>query len=113
MRKHKHLAARDTRALCDAFLSFFGGVLADWRSYYADRTFDAERFAESRPNGFGPLVRGMCTSQMFTQFAAAQFEATDDVWRNAAGETIYLFILPKKLCSYFIQYFLKKQNVLN
>lgn len=79
LKRNKHLTQGDARALCDIFVAFFTVQLSGWRAHYRDNRlqldeFVAQRAADPRAKR---LLTSMCSSQMFTQFAA-MYSATDD-----------------------------------
>jgi hypothetical protein len=78
LKRNKHLTQGDARALCDIFVAFFTVQLSGWRAHYRDNRLEIDEFVAQRADPRAKrLLTSMCSSQMFTQFAA-MYSATDD-----------------------------------
>jgi hypothetical protein len=87
LKRNKHLTQGDARAMCDIFLAFFAAQLSGWRNFYRDNRLQIDEFASQRSDPRAKrLTTSMCSSQMFTQFAAKYSDTDDSVaWSSADG----------------------------
>jgi hypothetical protein len=87
LKRNKHLTQGDARAMCDIFLAFFAAQLSGWRNFYRDNRLQVDEFASQRSDPRAKrLTTSMCSSQMFTQFAAKYSDTDDSVaWSSADG----------------------------
>lgn len=87
LKRNKHLTQGDARAMCDIFLAFFAAQLSGWRNFYRDNRLQVDEFASQRADPRAKrLTTSMCSSQMFTQFAAKYSDTDDSVaWSSADG----------------------------